>query len=322
MNIKKLMLIMKDRIYAYLCMLLTCGLLLSCEKVVFDEETTGTEGAQTANVVIRVADVEAGWGNNTSRTLVNVSEVCSRLNFAVYQNGSRVKYKNQAVGDSDFGTFSLELETGSYQLLVLAHSCKANPATTNPAKLQFSNPESSNGTGFTDTFYYYGDLVVDASGTQANISMKRATTMFRLVTSDVKPSSVKKFQFYYEGGSGALNAVTGLGCVDSKQSVFVMLDDAQTGQPLSFDMYTFLHAETGNVSFTVKAFDTNDDIKFEKEFTNVPMQRNCITRYTGSFFDVDDPTPPDDPVTPDPEEPASSVIMVDPEWGNIFDYSY
>ncbi|MBR6828632.1 MAG: FimB/Mfa2 family fimbrial subunit [Prevotella sp.] len=315
---------MKKVTFLSLWVLLLGFVFASCEKAVLDDESNSE--SQSSNVVIRVSDIEtgwsAGWSGVETRALVNVSEVCSRLCFAVYQNGTRVKYKNQAAGDSDFGVFSLELESGSYQLLVLAHSGNANPATTNPNKLQFTNPESSNGTGYTDTFYYYGDLVVSGDKTTADISMKRATSKFCLVTTDTKPANIKKFQFYYEGGSGALDATTGFGCVNSKQSVFVNLDDSQTDQTLQFEMYTFLHAESGSVTFTVKAFDAKEDIIYTKEFKDVPMQRNCITRYTGKFFVTDTPDVPDTPDDPDPEEPSSMVVMVDPEWSTVLDYTF
>ena len=297
--------------------------LSSCEKAVMDDSDV-TETTAKGNVVIRVTNVEAGWASSDTRALVNVAEVCSRLCFAVYQDGNRKSYKNQAVADSDFGTFSLQLEEGIYQILVLAHSGNANPATTNPAKLQFTNPDSSKGTGFTDTFFYYGDLIVGDEGTQLDISMKRATAMFRLVTTDVKPAAVKKFQFYYEGGSGALDATTGLGCIDSKQSVFVTTGDELTGKTLQFDMFTFLHAEEDEVTFTVKAFSANESILYEKEFSGVSMQRNCITRYTGDFFtngDVIEPDP-DEPDTPQPDKPSAVTVMVDPEWGGVFDFTF
>lgn len=311
---------MKKVFFISLCVLLVVSVFSSCEKAVLDDVTNSE--SQSSNVVIRVANIESGWSGADTRAMVNVSEVCSRLCFAVYQSGTRVKYKNQAAGDSDFGVFSLELESGSYQVLVLAHSGNSNPATTNPSKLQFTNPESSNGTGYTDTFYYYGDLVVSGDKTTLDISMKRATSKFCLVTTDVKPDNIKKFQFYYEGGSGALDATTGFGCVNSKQSVFVNLDDSQTGQTLQFEMYTFLHAESGNVTFTVKAFDAKEDIIFSKEFKDVPMQRNCITRYTGKFFAADKPDVPDTPDDPDPEDPSSIVVMVDPEWATVLDYTF
>ena len=162
--------------------------------------------------------------------LTDVSEVCTRLNFLLYQNGKKVKTVNQKESDAGFGTVDVTLDAGSYQLLVLAHSCAANPTTTSAEKIQFNNTE----TGYTDTFYYYGDLVVSGDKTTVDISMKRATSKFCLVTTDTKPANIKKFQFYYEGGSGALDATTGFGCVNSKQSVFVNLDDSQTDQTLQF----------------------------------------------------------------------------------------
>ena len=299
--------------------------LAACEKMGDEERTQQTQTSQqsSANVRISVDGVDAGWDNVSTRGLVNISDVCSRVCFAVYQNGTRVKYKNQEAGESEFGVLSLTLDAGTYQLLVLGHSGAANPTTTNPAKLQFTNPGSSNGTGFTDTFYYYGTMEVTSSGADVKIGMKRATSMFRLMTTDVKPAKVKRWQFYYTGGSGALDATTGYGCVDSKQSVFVDTGDELTGQPLTFEMYTFLHDETGEVNFTVKAFDSNNIILYTREFTKVNMQRNCITQMKGDFFtnDGDDPNE-DEPEPSLPEEPSTTVVQVDPEWGQIFEYTY
>lgn len=295
-------------------MLLATSLLTGCEKMT-DEELSATG----KNVVIRVSEVDAGWEGQSTRALVPITEVCTRVCFAVYQDGSRKTYKNQKTGDSDFGSYSLSLDAGTYQLLVVGHSGAANPTTTSPSKVQFTNPSSSGGTGFTDTFYYYGTLVVGSSGTQTNISMKRATAMFRLKTNDAKPAAVKRFQFYYEGGSGALDATTGYGCVNSKQSVFV--DATESGQQ-QFEMYTFPHEGDGGVTFTVKALGADDNILYTKEFANVKMQRNCITQYSGDFFKNGNVTPSDDKGSDDPDEPSSNVVMVNPEWGQTFEYTY
>lgn len=300
-------------------------LLTSCEKMIIEEESGQGTNQAKHNVVIRIADMDAGWDGASSRTQVPISEVCSRLQFAVYQDGSRVKYDNQKNGDNGYGTFSLQLEAGTYQLMALGHSGASNVTTTKPEKLQFTNPGSSSGTGFTDTFYYYGNMVVGSDGAQVDISMERATAMFRLKTSDNKPANVKKFQFYYTGGSGALDATTGLGCVNSKQTVPVTLDDAQTGQPLTFEMYTFLHQQSGTVTFTVTAFDDSDVILYTKEF-KAQMKRNCITQYTGRFFTNDDVEEPEDPEKPDdsgnPSEPSSGIVYVDPEWSDVFEHTF
>lgn len=312
-----------------LLLFITC-LLMSCEKMVIEED--GGKGTTSANhnVIIRIANTDVGWDGANSRSQVHISEVCSRLQLAVYQEGRRVKYANQIVGDADFGSFAFQLEEGIYQLLILGHSGAYTVPTTNPEKLQFTNPGATNGTGFTDTFYYYGDLIVSSDGVQVEINMERATSMFRLKTNDGKPAKVKKFQFYYTGGSGALNATTGFGCVNSKQSVFVPLNDSQTGQTLTFEMYTFLHDESGTVTFTVTAFDDNDAALYTKTF-KVQMKQNCITQYTGNFFTNDDVETPEDPGSPeDPEYPvdpqpgssSSNVVYVDPAWGEIFEYTF
>lgn len=304
-----------------MCAVLIGGFSVSCEKGITEEVA---QQQTKNNVTIRVSSVEADWNASTTRALVNVGEVCSRLCFAVYQDGTRIKSKNQEVGESDFGTFNLNLNPGEYTVLVLAHSGRANPTTTKPEKIQFTNPESSGGTGFSDTFYYYGKMTVDEDNTDVNISMKRATAMFRLVTTDIKPANVKKFQFYYEGGSGALDATTGLGCVDSKQSVFVATGDELTGKTLVFDMFTIPRSEKAKLNIIVKAFDSKDDILYQREFNDVVVQQNCITRYTGKYFVKDSPDKPDIPDEPDdPEvEPKSMVVMVDAEWASIIDFDF
>ena len=302
-------------------MLFAVGFLTGCEKMPEGEADLSSSPATGKSVVISVSGIDAGWDGNSTRSLVDISEVCSRVCFAVYQDGTRVASKNQKTGDTNFGSYTISLGEGTYQLLVLGHSGAANPTTTNPAKIQFTNPSSSGGTGFTDTFYYYGTMVVGSSTAQVNISMKRATAMFRLKTADTKPTAVKRFQFYYEGGSGTLDATTGYGCVASKQSVFV---DATESGCQQFEMYTFPHQEEDEVTFTVKALGANDNILYMKEFANVKMQRNCITQYTGNFFTGDDVdvTPVDEPDEPDSSEPSSIVVKVDPEWGKTFDFTF
>lgn len=302
--------------FALLLLPATAVTLSSCQEMPTDSVSV----TDTHNVVVRVADVDAGWDGGSTRTLVNISDVCTRLNFAVYQGGSRVKYENQKSGDADFGTFAMTLEAGTYQLLVVGHSGAANPATTNPAKVQFTNAASSGGTGFTDTFYYYGTLTVGAGNTQASISMQRATAMFRLVVNDGKPANVARIQFYYEGGSGALDATTGYGCIHSKQAVMVETGDELTGKSLQFDLYTFPWADSPGVTFEVRAFDATNTVVYTHEFKNVKMQRNCITRYAGNFFtnDGDEPTSDD----PQPTEPAAKILQVDTAWSQVFDYTY
>ena len=105
-------------------MLLAVCILTGCEKMPDDEAVVSSSPTSGKNVVISISGIDAGWDGNSTRSLVPISEVCSRVCFAVYQDDTRL----------------------------VCHSGAANPTTTNPAKIAFSNPTSSNGTGFTDNF--------------------------------------------------------------------------------------------------------------------------------------------------------------------------
>jgi hypothetical protein len=133
---------------------------------------------------------------------------------------------------------------------------------------------------------------------------------------------VRKFLFYYVGGSGTLDATTGYGCVNSKQNVVVETDASMDNKPTMFEIYTFPHEEYKELTITVKALDGNDEIVHQREFSGVWVQRNAISQYSGNFFS-DTPYTPDTPtpVTPEPTTPSWN-ILVDTIWAatNIFTY--
>ena len=288
-------------------------LLVSCEKVILDQTATSTK--DKGNVVLTVADVEAFPNEGSTRGMVPVEQACSRLCFAVYQNGQRVKYDNQKLGDSDFGTSAMTLDNGNYQLLILGHSGEANPTTTKPNQVKFSNVTASGGTGFTDTFYYYGNLTVSDDMGEQEYTLDRASAMLRLMTKDPKPSSVKRFYFYYTGGSATLDATTGVGNANSQQKVYFNLDATTDDKPLEFELYTFPHGDGQEVNFHIEAQDENGMALFTKDL-KAAMESNVITQFSGYFFTEGESN------TSGESAGARSLIMVDTTWGGVEDYSY
>ena len=325
-----------------LSLILSSLLLAGCEKAVFEEESDG--GTKSANVVLSVVGYEGLKG--TARSTEDLTKVCSRLSFVVYQDGQRKKTVNQKLSDDNFGRVELSLDEGDYEVLVLGHSStgKDNPTVTTLDKIQFTNiTEKGNGTGYSDTFYCLDNITVGDQPVERTFTLTRAVAMFRLETTDVKPSEVSQMWFRYTGGSGAFNAYTGYGCVNSTQVVTFDLTDAQNGQPLQFDLYTFPHDETDLLRIQARAFNASGDIIYEHTFENVPVERNSITQYTGAFFteieyedpddtgtpevpeDPEDPTDPTDPVIPDnPEEPdaPSMVFKVETAWASVNYYTF
>lgn len=272
---------MKKTHFTTFCLFAAVMLLCGCERVIYENELSDND--PSGNVRLRISDFEAMDGD--VRSVQSVTAVCTRLHFVVYKNGTQVKAVTQKSDDSLFGEVTMSLAPDTYQLLILAHSGLANPSLSNPARIAFTNASATNGTGFTDTFYYYGDLTVsEEDNIQESFMLKRAVAMFRLTTTDVKPAEVKKFHIIYKGGSGTFDATTGFGCVNSTQVDFIDTDSSLDGQPIQISLYSFLHAETGEMQFTIRALDSKDAELYAKDFNNVPMKRNTITEYCGAFF--------------------------------------
>ena len=246
----------------------------ACEKPVIDEDLVATKDA---NVILHFKQFEQ---EAFTRAATDITELCSRLNIALFDaEGTKVKTVAQKEGDSSFGTVALTLTAGTYRLVVIAHNCDGSATITSTEKVTFPNNK------VTDTFYYYGDLVVTEAKQSYDLTLTRAVAMFRLVLTDEEiPSNVAKLKFYYVGGSSTFSPKDGYGCVNSKQTE-VRTVPAVFVSGTAFDIYTLPHTESDVLTkLTVTALDANDNTVKERIFENVPITRNQITRYTGSFF--------------------------------------
>ena len=171
-------------------------LLAACEKPVLDEDIAST---REANVILHMTQFEQeSFG---TRAATDITELCSRLNVAIFDaDGTKVKTVAQKEGDTGYGTVALTLAAGTYQLVVIAHNGEGSATITSTEKVTFPNNK------VTDTFYYYGDLVVTDAKQSYDLTLTRAVAMFRLVlTDDEIPSTVTKFKFYYTGGSSTFS---------------------------------------------------------------------------------------------------------------------
>ena len=246
----------------------------ACEKPVIDEDLVATKDA---NVILHFTQYQQ---EAFTRSATDITNLCSRLNIAIFDtDGTKVKTVAQKEGDSSYGTVALTLTAGTYRLVVIAHNCDGSATITSTEKVTFPNNK------VTDTFYYYGDLVVTEAKQSYDLTLTRAVAMFRLVLTDESvPSNVAKLKFYYLGGSSTFSPKDGAGCVNSKQTeVRTVPADFVSGT--AFDIYTLPHTEDDVLTkLTVTALDANDNVIKERTFENVPITRNQITRYTGSFF--------------------------------------
>ena len=265
-------------------LLLLAALLLvavGCEKMVLDDDDAGSskETAADYNVVLRASAYNI-IPFSQMRAVESLTNYCSKLCFVVYQDGVQKKKVLPKRGDEGYGETSMKLVPGTYQLLIVGHSSNNNPTLSNPASVKFANAD-----GFTDTFYYYGDLEVTDEADRHDLLLERATSMLRIILTDERmPQTVDRIRVYYTGESGVFDATIGWGgTVNSKQ--YTMFDVAGRTTPPTLEVYTFLRDDIGSLNVALTAYDVEANIIAEKELNDVPMKNRMVTEYTGSLFD-------------------------------------
>ena len=286
-------------------LLAVLAMLAACEKPILDDGSVDGGSPSEANVVLHFTQSEDGDFTAATRAATDITDLCSRLNLAVFNaDGTKVKTVAQKEGDASYGTVALSLAAGTYQLVVIAHNGDGSATITSTEKVTFPNNK------VTDTFYYYGDLVVGSEKQSYDLTLTRAVAMFRLVLTDESiPASVAKLKFYYTGGSSTFSPAEGYGIVQSKQTEIRAVSEDGI-----YEIYTLPHTEEDVLTkLTVTALDANDNTVKERIFENVPVVRNQVTRYTGSFFGSGGSG----------ETGSGDFRMTaDPEWDSINGYTF
>ena len=265
-----------------------CGFVLalhSCDKP-FVEDGAETPTGNEKSLKIRlnankVEDVSFENESPTSRSVNELEEACKRITLAIFDaDNNKIKTVSETTSDKSFGHFDINISEGTYTIVVIAHNGTANPTISTPEEIKFANNK------ITDTFYYCGDIdVVD--GQEYNITLKRATAMFRLVVKDNTPSAVKQMKFYYTGGSSTLNAMTGYGCVNSKQTEYREIKSSAYNGDSEYEVYTFPHEGDKKLKFEISALSGTSSTStplYTRIIEDVQMRRNTISQYSGYFY--------------------------------------
>ncbi len=277
---------------------------LSCEAPMVEEEATqekATSNHANANLIVSIFQLEQIPFVAANRAAP--SEASTRLNYAVYDmGGTRIKQVNQVSGDAEYGTAYFQLPVGDYQLVAVAHSSKGNPTMTDLTKVKWTNAQ-----GFSDTFLAYQTVTVTDQPRTLSLSLRRIVSLCRFIVTDDYPENVTRLQFQYKGGSGAFNAKTGFGSVNSIQTVSF---DVSQGLK-QFDLYTFLHDAEGTIHLVVTAYSTDNTVLLEKEF-DVAMKQNCISCVSGPLFSGTNTT----------THSITSTILIDTTWDDTYYYTF
>lgn len=259
---------MKNTMLRCLCGLMTVLLLTGCEKALVDGEDVSLDG----NVILNLSIYDQI--PFSTRSVQDIALLSSRVNVAFFQDGTKVKTVSQKADDASFGKVGLTLAEGVYQVVVIAHNSSGSATITSPEKVTFPSNV------VTETFYYEGELTVTSAQQTYELQLRRAVSMFRLELTDELPAEAAKIRFYYTGGSSTFSPATGYGCVNSRQTVMMQIEDGQQ----VFEIYTFPHEDNDVLKITVTVYDINENILKETVLEGVPVTLDKITVYTTSLW--------------------------------------
>ena len=219
---------------------------------------------------------------------LTLSDVAKRLSFAVFEkdgstlvNGTTIhQVKSDDV--NGFGKIQLELTSGSYQIVAVAHNGSGN------VNIQSVESATLPGKTFTDTFVGVYDLNVTTADCSFKMSLNRITSAFYLnLTDDTPPKNARMMEIILHNGGSApnqlnINPSTGYAEDNWLQSrTFTMtniIDD-------ELDLVYYI-GKSSPTAVIVKATakDLNSNEIMHRIFTNVPLTPNKKTRATGAFF--------------------------------------
>ena len=221
-----------------LLLIVAAFLCAACEKYVAEEGTQSESKVVDGNLVVKAECVVTRAGETEEgQEALPLKDRFTRMTMVLYQNDVRVDYVNQDNLDKDFGTMSVDLDPGTYQLVVLAHSGQRSPTTTNCHKISFSAP-------LTDVFSYYGDVVVGKEVNKVTVQLTRAVAKIQLTVTGEIPAGVSFFNYIYKGASVTFDPATQTGVASTTRR---NVEVEKAGVVETFELYTFVSSDDQTV---------------------------------------------------------------------------
>ena len=284
-----------------LLLIFAAFLCAACEKYVAEEGTQSESKVIDGNLVVKAECVVTRAGETEeNQESLPLKDRFTRMTMVLYQDDVRVDYVNQENSDPGFGTMSVDLDPGTYQLVVLAHSGQRSPTTTNCHKISFSAP-------LTDVFSYYGDVVIGKEASKITVQLTRAVAKIQLNITDDIPDGVAFFNYIYKGASISFDPATQTGIASStRRNVEIeKVDGVKT-----FELYTFVSSDDQTVDWDFAGYSEEKEVLGSKKFSSIPVALRNVTKIDSPVFDG---------VI---EGPTDITFTFDDTWDGVIDYTF
>ena len=284
-----------------LLLIIATLLFAACEKYVAEEGTQSESKVVDGNLVVKAECVVTRAGETEEgQEALPLKDRFTRMTMVLYQNDVRVDYVNQDNLDKDFGTMSVDLDPGTYQLVVLAHSGQRSPTTTNCHKISFSAP-------LTDVFSYYGDVVVGKEVNKVTVQLTRAVAKIQLTVTGEIPAGVSFFNYIYKGASVSFDPATQKGVASTtRRNVEVEKADGVK----TFELSTFVSSDDQAVDWDFAGYSSEKEVLGSKKISNIPVALRNVTKIESKVFDG---------VI---EGPTDISVTVDDTWDGVINYTF
>ncbi|MDD7028559.1 MAG: FimB/Mfa2 family fimbrial subunit [Prevotellaceae bacterium] len=284
-----------------LLLIFAAFLCAACEKYVAEEGTQSESKVIDGNLVVKAECVVTRAGETEeNQESLPLKDRFTRMTMVLYQDDVRVDYVNQENSDPGFGTMSVDLDPGTYQLVVLAHSGQRSPTTTNCHKISFSAP-------LTDVFSYYGDVVIGKEASKITVQLTRAVAKIQLNITDEIPEGVSFFNYIYKGASVSFDPATQLGVTSSTRRN-VEIEKAEGVK--TFELYTFVSSDNQAVDWDFAGYSESNEVIGSKKFSDIPVSLRKVTKIDSPVFDG---------VI---EGPTDITFTFDDTWEGVVDYTF
>ena len=284
-----------------LLLIFAAFLCAACEKYVAEEGTQSESKVIDGNLVVKAECVVTRAGETEeNQESLPLKDRFTRMTMVLYQNDVRVDYVNQVNTDPGFGTMSVDLDPGTYQLVVLAHSGQRTPTTTNCHKISFSAP-------LTDVFSYYGDVTIGKEASEKTVQLTRAVAKIQLNITDEIPEGVSFFNYIYKGASVSFDPATQIGVVSSTRRN-VEIEKAEGVK--TFELYTFVSSDNQTVDWDFAGYSESNEVIGSKKFSDIPVSLRKVTKIDSPVFDG---------VI---EGPTDITFTFDDTWEGVVDYTF
>lgn len=266
---------MKHQLFS---LLLTGICLSSCVNSISEDSS---ESGQLCRLEVNIGQLvsQTPMGGSSTRAGLSLSDNTKSLTlFAVAEDGSVQASVTQSSSESEYGSVSMELPHGKYNLVAVAH---------NGAQAAYSEGVISFADGkVADTFIGNKEVTLSFGSVpeSTTLSLQRRVAMLAVNMQDALPAGIKEAKMIMDGYSPKFDLSTSLGtAAETLERTFNLQGrDGQTN--ITVAVYTFVPSESHTTSLSYTVTNTEGVTLYTGTFPSLSLAECTQTKLYGNFF--------------------------------------